>query len=516
MKNDQKVAALEAKIIDIESQNTELQQKLDWLMQQFRLAKHQQFCPSSEQTSQDQLSLFNEAEQENDAAPEPEIKEIKSYCRRKAGSVGLDRFPEDLPVEEIIIELPEEEQICTCCGEKMHVLGHEEREELKIVPANAVRKVYRTCTYGCRHCENHSDHVPILKAPMPAPVIKGSFASPEAVAHIACEKFVMGSPLYRQEQDWARKGIELSRQTMANWLIRATKDWLAPVYERLKTKLLENDVLHGDETTLQVLHEDGKTAKSKSYMWVYRTSGCAKQQIALFEYQPDRKAVHPAEFLDKFQGYLHTDGYAGYHNLNSKITVVGCWAHARRKFFDIIKTMPKEKRAGSEAARGVAFCDRLFALEEEFSELPPDENYRARYEARLRKSKPVLDDFYAWCRNLDLLPRSSLGRAVAYAQDQRHWLEHFLLDGRLEISNNRAENAIRPFAVGRKNWLFANTVSGAKTSAMLFSIIETAKANGINPFDYLTHIFKTAPNSDFRNNFATLDTLLPLAPLYQM
>jgi len=498
-------------IVELKAENAELRQQVQYLMEQLKLAKHQQFCPSSEQTPPDQLSLFNEAEAlAAPAAPEPEIEQIKSYVRRKAGQIGLDRLPEDLPVEEIVHELPIEDQKCPECSNPLHIMGREEREELKFVPAQAVIVRHVSHTYSCRHCEKHSDRVPMVKAPMPAPVIKGSFASPEAIAHIAYEKFVMGSPLYRQEQDWERKGIPLSRQTMANWLIRATNDWLTPVYGRLKELLLERQVLHADETTLQVLHEEGKTATQKSYMWVYRTGCDAKQQIVIFEYQPDRKAIRPTAFLDKFEGYLHADGYSGYHNLKKEITVIGCWTHARRKFFDIIKTMSKEKRAGTQAMRGVQFCDRLFKLEEEFAKLPTGDNFKARYEARLEKSKPVMDEFYAWCRSLDVMPRTSMGKAVGYAQEQRFWLEHFLLDGRLEISNNRAENAIRPFAVGRKNWLFANSVKGAQASAVLYSIIETAKANGINPFDYLAHVFKTAPNCDFPKNLATLNSLLPL------
>ena len=329
------------------------------MLEQLKLAKHNQFCPSSEQTPTDQLSLFNEAEATADPSmPESEIEQIKAYRRRKAGQIGLDRMPEDLPVEEIIHELSKEDQNCPECGNPLHVMGREEREELKFVPAKAVIVRHVSLTYSCRHCEKHNEHVPMIKTSMPAPAIKGSFASPEAIAHIAYEKFVMGSPLYRQEQDWERKGIPLSRQTMANWLIRATNDWLMPIYDYLKELLLEHQVLHGDETTLQVLHEEGKTATQKSYMWVYRTGCDAKRHIVIFEYQPDRKAVRPAEFLEKFEGYLHADGYSGYHNLKKEITVVGCWAHARRKFFDIIKTMSKEKRAALRpcAAYSIAIC----------------------------------------------------------------------------------------------------------------------------------------------------------------
>jgi len=454
------------KVAELEAETEDLKQQVQYLLEQLKLAKTQRFCPSSEQTPAEQLSLFNEAEALADpAAPEPEIEKIKSYVRRKAGQVGLDRLPDDLPVEEIVHELSPEEQNCPDCGNPLHVMGREEREELKFVPAKAVIVRHVSHTYACRHCEKHSDHVPVVKAPMPNPVIKGSFASPEAIAHIAYEKFVMGSPLYRQEQDWERKGIPLSRQTMANWLIRATNDWLMPIYDRLKELLLEHQVLHADETTLQVLHEDGKTATQKSYMWVYRTGCDAKRHIVIFEYQPDRKAVHPVEFLDKFEGYLHADGYAGYHNLKKEITVVGCWSHTRRKFFDIIKTMSKEKRAGTQAMRGVQFCDLLFKLEEEYAKLPPDNNFKARYEARLEKSKPVIEQFYAWCRSLDVMPRTSMGKAVGYAQDQRFWLEHFLLDGRLEISNNRAENAIRPFVCGR-NYVLRKFMCRGKRSAV--------------------------------------------------
>jgi len=173
--------------------------------------------------------------------------------------------------------------------------------------------------------------------------------------------------------------------------------------------------------------------------------------------------------------------------------------------------MSKEKRAGTQAMRGVQYCDLLFKLEEEYAKLPLDDNFKARYEARLEKSKPVVEEFYAWCKSLDVMPRTSMGTAVGYAQDQRFWLEHFLLDGRLEISNNRAENTIRPFTVGRKNWLFANSEKGAHASAVLFSLIETAKANGINPYVYLTLVFKNAPNCDFSNTPATLETLLPFS-----
>jgi hypothetical protein len=314
----------------------------------------------------------------------------------------------------------------------------------------------------------------------------------------------MGAPLYRQEQDWERKGIPLSRQTMANWLIRATNDWLMPIYDRLKELLLEHQILHGDETTLQVLHEEGKTAKQKSYMWVYRTGCDAKRHIVIFEYQPDRKAIHPVEFLDKFEGYLHADGYSGYHNLKKEITVVGCWAHARRKFDEALKAMPEKDRIGSQALHGLHFCDRLFRIESQLADLPPEK----RHAQRQKQSAPLIAEFYAWLESATMraLPKTLLGQAAHYARSQRQYLERYLLDGRLEISNNRAERAIKPFVIGRKNWLFANTPAGARASAVFYSLIETAKENGINPMHYLTDVLREAPNL---SEDASIDCLLP-------
>jgi len=336
-------------------------------------------------------------------------------------------------------------------------------------------------------------------------VIKGGFASPEAIAHIAAQKFVMAVPLYRQEQEWNRYGIALSRQTMSNWLIKATFDWLEPIYETLKEILCLHKVLHADETSLQVLNELDKPAQSKSFMWLYRTSGDTDASIVLYEYQPDRRAEHPKFFLKNFSGYLHADGYEGYHDLSENIQVVGCFAHARRKFDEAVKGLPKKDQSGSTAMIGKKFCDKLFALERDFAELTAGE----RFEKRLELSKPVFDEFYRWLGSLTPPPKTGLYTAVVYARNQREYLERYLEDGRLEISNNRAERSIKPFVIGRKNWLFANTPRGAKASAILFSVIETAKENGLNPYEYLTYIFKNAPNWDIRSKIDNLERMLP-------
>jgi len=484
------------------AENVELKSQIQWLMEQLKLSKSRQFAASSEKTAQGdycQLNLFNEAElTAAPDVPEPELVEIERHYRKRKRSAA-DRLPEDLPVKEVIHELPESEKVCPCCDGEMHVMGRETRDELELVPATAkiIRHVRQV--YSCRNCEKNSEEVPVIKAEIPEPVIKGSFASPKAIAHIMTQKFVMGSPLYRQEQEWNRQGIMLSRQTMSNWLIRATEDWLSPIYEKMCELLRTSEVLHADETTLQVLKEPGKTAQSKSYMWLYRTGSDAKNPTVLYEYQPSRKAEHPLEFLKKFKGYLHTDGYEAYHNLPAGITVVGCFAHVRRKFNDALKIIPENKRIGTAAFQGKHYCDCLFALERKLANLSSQE----RFSTRKEQVKPLMDEFFEWCKKSDALPKSPVGTAIQYALKQRKYLENVFSDGRLELSNNRAERSIKPFVIDRKNFLFCNTPRGAKASAMMFSIIETAKENGLNPFEYLSQVFRKAPNG------ATVDELLP-------
>ena len=469
-----------------------MKHQIDWLMSQLKLSKYREFGASSEKSEYDgeQLNLFNETEVEADKSViEPEFVEIEKHYRKRK-RLTSDKMPEELPVEVVEHDVANDKQECPECDEKMRCVGKETRDELVIIPASAKIRRHIRKVYACEPCSQNEEYTPFAKAKMPAPVIKGSFASPEAIAHIMVQKFVMSSPLYRQEQDWNRNGIMLSRQTMSNWLLKATEDWLVPIYERLKQELLCRNVLHADETTLQVLHEPGKMARSKSYIWLYRTSGDTENHIVLYEYQPGRHAKYPMKFLETFDGYLHADGYDAYHKLPENITVVGCWAHLRRKFDEALKILPENARTDSPAKQGKRYCDQLFELERQFADLSAD----TRYEKRQDLAKPLLDEFFEWAENLNVLPKSPIGTAVGYARSQRKYLENYLQDGRLEISNNRAERSIKPFVIGRKNFLFANTPRGAKASAVMYSLIETAKENGLNPFEYLTYIFKLAPN----------------------
>jgi transposase len=493
------------KYLALEARCTELEQQVQFFMEQNRLARQQRFGASSEKTPEEQINLFDEAELlADDRVQEPELEEVRAHYRKKSSERQKD-LPDDLPVEEIEHILPPEERGCPHCDQELVVIGKRERETLKIIPAKALIERHIQYVYGCRNCEKNDCSTPIVRAAIDLPLIPKSMATPETVAYVMTQKFVMGVPLYRQEQEWDRQGLPLSRQTMSNWLLRCAEDYLTPIYARLKEQLLQETVLHADETTLQVLREEGKSPQSKSYMWLYRTGRWSPRQIVLYEYQPDRKMERPQDFLLGFCGYLHADGYAGYHALPKDIVVVGCWAHARRKFEEALKSIPEKSRAGSLAMKGKKFCDRLFLLERKFEELSPEDRKKQREE----KSRPILEDFFQWVHSFDQTGRSTFGEAIKYVLGQELYLRHYLLDGRLAISNNRAERSIKPFVIGRKNFLFANTVRGAEASSVIYSLVETAKENKLNPYEYLVWVMQKAPGLDLKNNPDNATLLLP-------
>jgi transposase len=463
--------------------------------------RHRQFGSKSEKLKiEGQLFLFNEAEEYADPeVPEPEIETITYERKKRKGK--RDEDLSGLPVEQVFYDLPDDEKNCPECNEVMHKIGQElARREVKIIPAQfKVVECYRI-VYGCRRCEKENDHTPIVKATVPEPVIKNSIASPSAVAHVMSQKFINAMPLYRQEQDFRRSGFILSRQVMANWMIKCAFDWLLPLYLLLKALFLERDIGHADETTMQVLKEPGKAPETKSYMWMYRTCGDTDKHIVLFEYQPNRNHYHPKEFLRGFGGYLHTDGYEAYHNLHDEIVVVGCWAHCRRYWHDALKVVPTDLKKDSSAYIGLAFCQKLFMLERRFEGLMPNE----RKEQRLIYSLPVAEKLCEWAKSVKALPKSPLAKAITYTLSQWPYLKNVFLDGRLELSNNRGENSMRPLTLGRKNWLFACTVKGAEASAIIYSIVQTAADNGLNPFAYLKYLFEQLPNS-----YESIEAFLP-------
>ena len=319
------------------------------------------------------------------------------------------------------------------------------------------------------------------------------------------QKYVDGLPLARQEKIWAREGVSLSRATMANWVIQCSEVWLKPLYRHMKQELLTHSVIHADETVVQILKEDGKPATSESRMWLYASAALLRHQVRLFEYQPDRSGKRPESFLKGFEGALVTDGYAGYNQVQ-KVTHCGCWAHARRKWREAMPDGATVKT--SKAAIGFRYCNQLFAEERKCVLYKPE--YRKEY--RQGKELPLLEEYFAWLNTVHPEKGSKLEEAVRYSINQKQQLCAFLDKVEVPISNNLAENAIRPFTLGRKNWLFCDTPKGAKASAIVYSLVESAKANGIEPFAYLQHVLVQLPYLGKSPSHEELETLMPWAP----
>lgn len=499
---------LQERCSSLEREVHNLNLKVKLLEEQLRLSRNKRFGTQSERSDEMQMRLFNEAELETETGeptgPESEVETI-TYERKKKQPGQREELFKDLPVERIEYRLSKEQIGCPCCGELMHEMSTQVRRELKIVPAQMSVVEHVQYIYGCRPCEQNEIHTPVVNASMPRPAFAGSFASASVVAYVMGKKYVEGMPLYRQEQQFTRQGVALTRQTLANWVITGANRWLSLVFDRLHEELLVRKYLHADETTLQVLHEPGRSATSDSYMWLYR-SGRDGPPIVLYEYQESRSKAHPKKFLKGFSGYLQVDGYSGYHDVENA-TLVGCWAHARRKFDEAVKSLPTLDQKKPTAARtGLQYCNDLFKIERGLK----DKTVEQRHEQRQKQSRPVLDAFLTWLEKQsgEVTPKSALGKAITYCLNQWRKLVVFLEDGNLELDNNRSERSIKPFVIGRKNFLFANTPKGARASAITYSLVETAKENGLDPVLYLQYLFEQLPNLDVSEPDA-LAVLLP-------
>ena len=466
----------------------ELEKLNDWYEKQLKLNRQRMFGASSERSEYagvEQLNLFNEAEAEKQPiSPEPTLEEITYKRKKKKGS--REKLLKQLPVETIEYTLPGSEQICPQCGNAMHVMSKEVRKELKIIPAKVSVVEHVSYVYACRNCEKTGIKTPVVTALAPKALIPKSLVSPNVMAYIMSQKFVNSMPLNRQEQDFRRFGVSLSRQTLANWMIKGAQ-LLQPLADTMKAELLKKEVLHADETTLEVLCEPDRPAQTTSYMWLYRTSGC-DVPIVLYDYQEGRSGIFAKEYLKGFKGYLHTDGWGGYHRLEERgVTLCGCWAHAKRKFNEALVVI--NNRQDSLETKGLAYCTALFDIERKAEDLSAAQ----RYDLRQKESKPLAEKFFEWAAHqlyISNTPKNPVGVAMQYAVNQKKYLLSFLEDGRIELSNNRAERSIKPLVIGRKNWLFCNTPSGAKSSALIYSIVETAKENGLIPYAYLKFVFE--------------------------
>ncbi|MBZ0332547.1 IS66 family transposase [Halomonas sp. ANAO-440] len=463
------------------------------LFEQFRLAIERRFGPSTEKYRVEQGDLYiNEAEaavDEEDATaadetataePEPETT-APTQRRTRGGRVAL---PPELPRVDVVHELPEEARHCTEDGTELKIIGEEVSEELHVVPARieVIRHVRRK--YACPACEEG-----VQIAPAPAKLLPKSNASATLLAYVATAKYQDALPLYRQSQIFARHGAEIPRNTLARWMVQVGER-MTPLVEALRQHLRQAPLIHMDETTLQVNAEADRPASSTSYMWLQR-GGPPGQQVVLFDYDASRAGRVPVRLLGDYAGRLVTDGYEGYAEVVRRNGIIhaGCWAHARRKFIDAQKVQPKGKTGKADWALNQ--IRKLYALEQQAKALDPE----ARRALREQKSRPLIVQLRTWLDKSikQILPKSTLGKALHYLDSQWQRLTRFLEDGLIPLDNNPAENAIRPFVVGRKNWLFSHTPSGAQASAAIYSLIETAKANGLSPYEYLQFVFETLP-----------------------
>lgn len=490
------IDALKSLVADQTVRNEQLQSQVILLQEQLNLALAKRYAASSEKISPDQVCMFDEAEADVPAIEDADdnVLFVPAHKRKKRGRKPL---PDNLPRIDVIHDLPESERHCDHDGLLLAEIDEVISEQLDIIPAKiqVIRHIRKKYACSCGQC--------IKTAPLPAQPIPRSMASPGLLAHIAVSKYQDALPLYRQETILQRIGVELPRATLANWMVQAGA-LIQPVINLLRDRLLDHDILQMDETTVQVLNETGKSAQSKSYLWLQR-GGPPDQPVVLYDYDPGRGAGVPKRLLADFSGYLQTDGYDGYNAIVAAngLVHVGCMAHARRKFSEAVKAQGKNKKKG-KAHQGLILIQKLYRVEKQARRLAPED----RYARRQQQARPVLDELRSWLDDsLPLVPpTSATGKALHYLRREWGKLIRYLDDGRIEIDNNGAENAIRPFVVGRKNWLFSASVKGVKASANLYSLIETAKANGLEPYAYLRYLFTALPKAE---TVEVIETLLP-------
>jgi len=458
------------------------------LHEKLRLEIARRYASSSEKIAPNQIALFDEAESEvNVEAVDDEVINVPAHNRSKKG--GRKPLPESLPRVEVVHTLPDDEQVCPHDGQALKEIGEVRSEQLDIIPAKirVIRHIRKQYACDCGRC--------IKTAALPAQPIPKSMASPGLLAHITVSKYQDALPLYRQETILKRIGVDIPRSTLANWMIKAG-ELIQPVINLMQDKLLAYDIIQMDETPVQVLNEEGKSAQSKSYLWL-RRGGPPDSPIILYDYDPSRRADVPKRLLAGFSGYLQTDGYAGYNAVIAaqSLTHIGCMAHARRKFSEAVKAQgPSKKKKRSKAHHGLALIQKLYRVEKQARGL----SVQARYDHRQQHAKPILEKLRTWLDETlaKVPPATTTGKALNYMNNEWRKLIRYLDDGRLEIDNNGAENAIRPFVIGRKNWLFSASVKGVKSSANLYSLIETAKANDLEPYAYLRYLFAELPKAE--------------------
>lgn len=492
------VEGLQAVVHDLRQDNTELRAEIERLRENYRRLQKSHFGPSRDTyippANPSQINFFNEAErlwEQSADVEEPELETVVVHRKKRRGKREQDLSV--LPHETIDHTLSESERHCPCCDTVMTACGTTDHHELIYVPATLKVVNHRQHAYACPHCKVHGDKDEVVRAPIPQSLLPKSLASPSLVAHIAAEKYDKAVPLYRLERTFADKRFHLPRQNMARWLIQVDHTYLKGYRQALHATMLHSTHLHADETTVHVLKEPGREATQKSCMWVYRT-GRGERPIAIYEYQPTKEGRHAVNFLRGFKGTLQTDGSPIYNVLPAAdVLRAGCLAHTRRKFVEFAsalpKTTPPDKRANVDWI--IHRIKRLYKIEEtaarDSESLDAARALDHLKQQRDKESRPIFDTLFSRLAALkdEVLPTSAFGRAISYALGQEAYLRVYLGDPLVDIDNNACERAVKPFVLGRKNALFSDTVAGAKASAGYYSILETAKANGLDGYAYL-------------------------------
>lgn len=487
-------------------------EKMQLLMEQVILGKQNRFGRSSEKmedTSQicfqevdGTIVFFNEAEAVYDLnEKEPDELELKSpkQPKRKGkkesdlSGLTVRRIDHYLSEEELEIEFGVNgwKQLPDAISKKYH-----------FAPARVEVEEHHIGVYASKTDEH------MVKADHPKALLHGSLVSPSLGAAIINGKYVNAVPLYRLEQEFQRYGLQITRQNMANWCIRLAEEYLSILYDHLHEELYFYHVIQADETPVLVNH-DGRKAGSKSWMWVYRSGHLYQdRQIVLYEYQQTRNASHPREFLKGYDGICVTDGYQVYHTLEKELeelTIAGCWVHYRRRFDEALKLIPKPSQKESNAFLLMKQIQAIYREEGKLNDLSSDE----RLKQRQAVIKPLVDAFFAYLKTINVSKKDKFGDAVRYARNQEKYLRVFLTDGDVPIDNNASERAIRGFCIGKKNWQMIDTIHGAKSSAIIYSIVETAKANNLKPFDYVQHLLEEIPKHMNDKDCSFLEDLLP-------
>ena len=463
-----------------------LQEQIDYLTKKL-------FGKSSEKRDdfEGQMSLFNEAEALQ-SPPDPEEEEfvtVEKHVRRKKATMA-DRIA-GLPVQKVYLDVPEDGRVCGVCGTPLERIGEEfVRREIELVKPSIKVIEYYSVSYGCPACKENAEVPYIVKGRDGHPHMLHGMASAGTVAWVMYQKYVNCLPLYRQEKDFKTMGAEISRGTIANWIIKNAEEFFAPLCDYFQRKLVAGRYAMADETPVQVLKELNRRAETKSFMWVFRSGEFDPEQVVLFHYSETRAGETAKDFLDGFDGYLMTDGYGGYNRLK-KCTRTSCWAHVRRYLIDAIPA-GKQYDYSQPAVQGLALVDKLFALEKKVLE-KKGVTFDAVKEWRSEREKPVLDAFFKWLDEQTAVKGSRLDKALTYVRNRRPFLTTYLEDGGCSFSNNTSERSCKAFVTGRKNWLFADTPGGAKASALVYSIVETAKANGVDVYLYLKYLLTKCP-----------------------